>query len=120
MSGKQPEHSPEAHMRERRRGERVLLRIPLKVFGFNKSNEQVSVDAETVVVSRTGALMRCREALKPGGTLEITNNFTQKSEKFRVVWTSGEAKQGFFDIGVELLNSSKNFWGINFPPPPRS
>jgi hypothetical protein len=105
-------------LRERRRGERVLIRIPIKVFGLARDNKHITEDAETVVVSRTGALLRCHSALKTGGFVEVTNGFTQKGEKFRVVWVSEQPKQGFFDVGIEFVTPHDEFWGIRFPSLP--
>ncbi len=106
--------------RERRRGERVLIRIPVQVHGLSKDNKIVTEDAETVVVSRIGGLLRCRTAFKMGGNAEVTNGFTKKGEKFRVVWVSDQAKQGFFDVGIEFLTPAEEFWGISFPAPARA
>jgi hypothetical protein len=106
---------PEAPFRERRRGERVLIRIPVKVHGPAKDHKQVTEDAETVAVSRIGALLRCRSAFKMGGQVDVTNGFTRKGEKFRVVWVSEQAKQGFYDVGIEFLTPHEEFWGISFP-----
>jgi hypothetical protein len=110
----------EPQFRERRRGERVLIRIPVKIHGLAKDNKLVTEDAETVVVSRVGALLRCRVALKMGGSAEVTNGFTRKGEKFRVVWVSEQPKQGYFDIGLEFLTPHDEFWGISFPASSRA
>lgn len=104
-------------MRERRRGERVLIRIPLTVHGLAKDNKHITEDAETIVVSRNGALLRCRSIFKIGGHVEITNGFTKSCEKFRVVWSSEQPKQGHYDIGIEFLTPHEDFWGIRFPAP---
>jgi hypothetical protein len=107
--------SGEGSFRERRRGERVLIRIPVTVHGLTRDNKHVTQDAETVVVSRVGALLRCHSAFKAGSQLDVTNSFTRQTEKFRVVWISETPKQGFFDIGVEALHSRDEFWGLSFP-----
>jgi hypothetical protein len=111
--------SSEPQMRERRRGERVLLRVPVKIFGTTRDNKQVAGEAETVVVSRSGALLRSRVAFKNGADVEITHCFTEQTETFRVVWGSEQAKEGRFDIGIELLVPRPDFWGVAFPDPPR-
>lgn len=108
--------SSEPPIRERRRGERVLIRIPITLYGLTKDNRHISEQAETAVVSRTGALVRARTAFKPGGTVDLTNSFSKEAEKFRVVWVSEQQKQGYFDLGVEMLTPRDDFWGIKFPP----
>jgi len=104
---------------ERRRGERVLLRIPLKVHSVDPGGPHINEEAVAVVVSRYGALIRLSAAPKVGATLEVLNGFSQEVEKFRVVWASAEMREGRHDIGVELIVKRENFWGIRFPGPGR-
>jgi hypothetical protein len=106
-------------MRERRRSERVLLRVPVKIFGTTRDNKPMAGEAETVVVSRSGALLRSRLAWKTGSTMEITHGFTERTESFRVIWGSEQAKEGRYDFGIELLHPVQDFWGVAFPPLPR-
>jgi len=110
--------SAEQPIRERRRGERVLIRIPITLYGLTKDNRHHSEQAETAVVSRTGALVRAHTAFKPGGTVQVTNGFSKEEETFKVVWVSDQQKQGYFDVGVEMMSPREEFWGIRFPPRP--
>lgn len=105
----------DAHGRGRRRSERVLLRIPVILYGLTRENQHVSQEAETAIVSRHGALLRSRLAFKAGGTLELTNNFSKDAEEFRVISVSEEQKEGMFDLAVEMLRPRDDFWGITFP-----
>jgi hypothetical protein len=100
---------------EQRRGERVLLRVPIKIYALDHENKHINEAAETAVVSRFGALIRTSAPLKHGSHLEVMNTFTQDTEKFRVIWVSEKAKEGKFDVGVEILNPRDDFWGIRFP-----
>lgn len=106
----------QAPMSERRRGERVLLRVPIKIYAIDHDNKHFNENAETVVVSRFGALIRTSVPLKHGSHMELMNNFTQDTEKFRVVWVAEKAKEGKFDAGVEILSPRDDFWGVRFPP----
>ncbi len=105
----------ESPFRERRRGERVIIRIPVTLYGLTKDNHHISEEAETVAISRTGALVRSHSSFKTGGVVEITNNFSKQADKFRVVWASDAQKQGCFDLGIEMLTPHDDFWGISFP-----
>ena len=102
--------------RERRRSERVLIRIPIKVLGTDSVGKEVKIDAEAVVVSRHGALIHVNAELIPNSHIHITNAFTRKQELFRVVWVGERKAESGYDVGVELLNPSDVFWGISFPP----
>lgn len=106
-------------MSERRRAERVMIRIPVKVYGIGKDGQHINESAETAVVSRHGALLRLSTPLKNATPLEVMNNFTQKIEKFRVVWVSDKPKEGKFDVGIEFVAPPEEFWGVRFPERPR-
>jgi c-di-GMP-binding flagellar brake protein YcgR len=110
--------SPEPSARERRRNDRVVLRIPITIFGMNKDNQHISLEAETADISRGGALLLSSNAFRPGTILEITSKFTKQCEKFRVVWSSDQQKHGNFEVGIEMLTPRDDFWGITFPSRP--
>jgi hypothetical protein len=110
--------SSEQPPRDRRRSERVILRIPVTVYGMTKDNRHLSEEAETADISRGGALVHSRTAFRPGGIVEITSKFSKQCEKFRVVWVSEEQKQGCFEVGIEMLTPRDDFWGITFPSRP--
>ena len=105
----------ELPIRERRRGERVIIRIPVILYGLTKDNHHISEEAETVAISRTGALVRSRSQFKTGGVIELTNSFSKQADKFRVVWASDAARQGCYDLGLEMLTPRDDFWGLSFP-----
>lgn len=110
----------EPKIRERRRGERVLIRVAIKIYGIGKDGKHVNEDAEAVVISRIGALVRAVTPLKPGSSLEVRHGLSQETERFRVVWVGERAKEGRFDMGIELIETREEFWGIRFPPADRS
>ncbi len=101
-------------LNERRRGERVLIRIPVTVRVQGPGDIPME-DTETVVVSQYGALLKFSRRLPPGTPLEIKNRFSNRVEKFRVVWSGETARDGRYDLGVEILNPESDFWGIRFP-----
>ena len=104
---------------ERRRGERVFLRISIRVSGTGKDGKRVNEAGQVAVVNRNGALIRLKTPLKPGSTTEVLNESTSENLIFRVVWVSERAREGQFDMGVELAEPREEFWGIRFPPAER-
>ena len=107
--------SPEMPIRERRRSDRVLLRIPITLYGLSKDNQHVTVEAETADISRVGALINAPSAFRLGTILEVTSKYTRQCEKFRVIWISPEQKHGKYEVGIEMLTPRDDFWGITFP-----
>jgi hypothetical protein len=106
----------ELQMREKRRGERVLIRIPIEIKGVGEDGSAVNGPAEAVVVSRYGALLRTTTLPKKGSDLTITHGFSKEVENFKVVWLPEKQSDGGWDVGVEAGNPREDFWGIRFPP----
>ena len=103
-------------MLERRRSSRVSTRIPVKVF----SNEiQGPLDTEAIAVSRCGALIRVPFSPELGSRIEVLNGISQEKREFRVVRVEAKGN-GLYELGLEILYPSRNFWGIQFPGERRS
>lgn len=101
---------------ERRRAQRVMIRIPIHLHGTSTNGGALNESAEAVVVSRCGALLQTRSPLASGAVIEVRNQFSLSTEKFRVVWATGLQATGQYDAGVELLAAREDFWGVHFPP----
>ena len=110
--------SAEPKVRERRRGERVLIRVAIEIHGTGKDGKPVHGPAEAVVVNRNGALLRITNPMKIGSTLEVLQGAQAKARVFRVVWCSDRPREGRYDVGVELVEPCEELWGIRFPPAP--
>jgi PilZ domain-containing protein len=103
-------------MLERRRSSRVSTRIPVKIF----SNEiQGPLDTEAIAVSRYGALIRVPFSPELGSRIEVLNGRSQEMREFRVIRVQAKAN-GLYELGLEILYPSRNFWGIQFPGERRS
>jgi hypothetical protein len=108
--------STEPRPKERRRGERVLIRIAIQVNGTGKDGKPVHSPAEAVVVNRNGALLRVPHSLKTGSTLEVYQGEEKQAKVFRVIWCSDRPREGRHDVGIELVEPCEELWGIRFPP----
>jgi PilZ domain-containing protein len=102
-------------MIERRRASRVLIRIPIKVFSNGFNGEPLDTPAEAIAVSRTGALLRTPFQPALGSRIEVLNGLSQETQEFRVIRVSDSKDDGSFELGVEILYPTRNFWGIQFP-----
>jgi hypothetical protein len=105
-------------MRERRRGERVRIRIPVQLFTDSWDGHPVRAAAEAIEVNRWGALLHTPIALGKGTTVEVMNTLSEEVNEFRVVRVAEEKTDGLFEVGIESLSPFRNFWGIQFPEPP--
>lgn len=110
----------EPKIHERRRGERILLHIPVHISGTSKDGKHINETSLVVAVSRNGALLRTKTPLKPASTVDVIQGQSAAALTFRVVWGSERAREGQFDVGVELTEPREEFWGIRFPSPDRA
>jgi hypothetical protein len=99
----------------RRRSQRVLLRMPIQVIVRGAGNQHVSEDAFTSSVNAHGALIYLSLKAEPGQKIIIKNTVTEEEQFVRVV-RSNPAPEGKFEVAVEFLRPAPKFWRIAFPP----
>jgi PilZ domain-containing protein len=102
-------------MIERRRSSRVFIRIPIKVYGYGIHGQTLDTPAEAVAVSRTGALVMAPFEPALGSRVEVFNTLSDDTQEFRVIRVTGAKEPGMFELGLEILYPTHNFWGIQFP-----
>ena len=107
-------------MLERRRSSRIPIRIPVKVFRRDSDGEITDAAAESVAVSRYGALIRTPYSPDLGARIEVLNGLSQETQEFRVIRISDAKEDGQYELGVETLYPTHNFWGIQFPDESRA
>lgn len=94
---------------ESRRSSRVPLKIVIAARGLS---EPLITDAETIVVNRHGARIRCTAPLHVGLEIEVHVIITDKRSAAKVVYADPKRPQV---CGIELAKPD-NIWGISFPP----
>lgn len=99
----------------RRRSERVLIRVPVRINGITRQGRHVAEKGEAVIISRHGALLKTGNDLQPGTEVDLENPTTHETAKFRVVWASDRPADGRWDIGLEFAAGNANLWGIGLP-----
>ena len=102
-------------MLERRRFARVFIRIPVQLFSNTLDGEPLVTLAEAIAVSRCGALVRAPIEPALGSRVEVLNGVSQEVQEFRVIRVNNSKDQGVFELGLEMLYPTRNFWGIQFP-----
>jgi hypothetical protein len=98
---------------ERRRAQRVLLRMPVVIHIAGKS--QATVNGITHTVSASGAMILVPDPLPEGTKLTIENPKTQMRVEAKVVRPPQFTGEGSL-IPVEFSTPSPTFWNIFFPP----
>jgi hypothetical protein len=97
---------------ERRRAQRVLLRVPVRLKIAGKTQ---AIDGATHTVSATGALLALSEALPQGTKLTIENITTQKVVEAQVPRPAQYSSEGSL-VPIEFTVPAPNFWNVFFPP----
>ena len=103
---------------KRRQSGRVNMRVPVEVRYEAADGNPFEEKTHTGVVSVHGAMVRISCKLEMGSELELTNHFSQRTAKFRVVWVRGTEESGPWEIGIESVQPLGDFWGVRFPPQP--
>lgn len=97
---------------------RHLRRSPRKVATIlvRLSSEKIGgaweEDTETVLVSRYGALVRCKHSAKAGETIHVIRADTGEKALARVAWQRPSGNDDV-RIGVEFV-TCENFWGLDW------
>ncbi len=99
---------------ERRRAQRVLLRIPVLVHIEGKANP---INGTTHTVSASGAMIILPQGLPTGTKISIENPKTQKKVEAHVVRPPVMNAEGSL-VPIEFTTPSPQFWNIFFPPNP--
>jgi PilZ domain-containing protein len=97
---------------ERRRAQRVLLRMPVLVHLPGRAKP---IEGFTHTVSASGAMIILAEGLPSGTKLSLENPRTQKKVEAHVVRPPQLNAEGSL-MPVEFTTPSPQFWNIFFPP----
>lgn len=100
---------------EKRRSDRLMLTIPLRVQGVDARGEAFETLARTVNLSRHGAQVRIPRSLSIGQTIRLVNPLTRIEADFRIVAPLSPSTEQGGDYGVECLDVLGNIWQIHFP-----
>ena len=107
--------SNHAPIPNRRRSQRVLLRLPILIVARGADNQHVSENAFTINVSAHGALLLLSMRVSLNQKILIRHPETLEEQFVRVVHIT-PAAEGKSEVGVEFLKAAPKFWRISFPP----
>jgi PilZ domain len=99
----------------RRRSQRVLMKIPVRVSGQTGTKSVFEEDTHTLAVSAHGASLVVATAVSRGqrfAMLNLTTNETLECVVAHIGGFPGEPIQ----VGVEFMLPNPMFWRVAFPP----
>ena len=97
---------------DRRRQSRVVVELPVKIWGMDTHARPFFQPASLRTISGRGATLQGVSAqLKPGDVVDLQYQGTKA--QFRVVWLgkSGTEMQG--EVGVENISSEVQLWDVD-------
>ena len=112
LHGVRPALQRQPTAEERRRAQRVLLRIPVMVHLKDKAEP---INGTTHTVSATGAMIILPQGLTEGTKFVLENPKTQQKVEVNVVRPSQLNQEGSL-VPIEFLTPAPQFWNIFFPP----
>jgi PilZ domain len=99
----------------RRRSQRVLMTVPVRVAGQAGAGQHFEEETQTVAISAHGALILVSTQVYRGQRLTVSN--LQTKAALECVVAHIEKSQGSpSQVGVEFLLPNPIFWHVAFPP----
>jgi hypothetical protein len=110
---------PDGHSEfERRRAERVALRVPVFVYGHGLRNEPFHEESSSINVNHHGALLSLSRKVKSGQELLLTNPATHAEQPCRVIFLKQKKQKKTMEVGVAFSEPAPDFWGLPEEAPP--
>ena len=104
-----------ANPAERRRSERVMLRMRITVIAEDTTRKRQQFEALTQVVNAHGGLMKVQMELHVGQPMLLVNPQNKVEQGCRVVRVDDTA-EGDFAVAFEFDTPNPKFWPVVFPP----
>jgi hypothetical protein len=99
----------------RRRSERVMLQMRIKVIAEDLERKRQQEEALTLVVNAHGGLMKMKMELHVGQPMLLVNPKNKVEQSCRVVRVEDTA-EGNFSVAFEFDKPNPKFWPVVFPP----
>ncbi len=112
-----PETETQTTEQTRRRSDRILAPISIRVIGNDANRIAFSEDAVTVSFNQQGARISLTHSLLLDDVILILNKRTQIEDEFRVVGAFDQVIGDRREWGVESQDPQTKIWGIEFSPP---
>ncbi len=101
---------------QKRRSDRLMLTIPLRVHWTDSTGAKIKAEGRTLVLNRHGARIQIGEKLTVGSLVRIVNLINNREAEFHVVGPTAPPSEKGGEWGVEYSNPKEDIWGIRFPP----
>jgi hypothetical protein len=100
----------------RRRSERVMLRMKVTVIAEDVQRQPRQEEALTLVVNAHGGLLQMKMDVYVGQSMRLVNPQNHVEQDCRVVRVDDTSTE-FFSVAFEFDQPNPKFWPVVFPPP---
>ncbi len=107
-------HSP-THAGARRRSQRVLMQVGIRVRGKDAQGKDFEEFTETLAINAHGALVLLNARVTSGSVVHVKHNKTEEEQECHVAFL-GPVRNSKAEIGVEFSSPRPTFWRVAFPP----
>jgi len=105
-----------------RQSDRVSFRMPVEASWYDSGGIAVKQTAQTLLVSRNGAVLRLPEKLSTGQAITLrrqNEGDDWKTTRARIVAEIDHEPDGFL-YAIAILEARSDFWDIEFPSPQKA
>src|SRR6059036_800398 len=99
----------------RRRSQRVLMQVPLRLRGVDAQGQNFEEFTETLAINAHGALVLLAARLTSGAAVHMRHNKTEEEQECHVAFL-GPVRGGKGELGLEFTAPRPTFWRVAFPP----
>jgi hypothetical protein len=103
------------HPGPRRRSQRVLMQVSVRIRGNDAQGKAFQEEAATLAINAHGALVPVQSRLTSGSKVFMQHKQTQEEQECLVVFL-GPVRSGKAEIGLEFSTPRPGFWRVAFPP----
>lgn len=103
------------HSGARRRSQRVLMQVAVRIRGTDAQGKAVEEETETLAINAHGALVLLESRLTSGSKVQLQHKKTQEEHECHVAFL-GPVRSGKAEIGLEFSSPHPTFWRVAFPP----
>lgn len=107
--------NPSANPVARRRSQRVLMQVAIRIRGDNAQGTPFEEETETLAINAHGALILLQARVTSGSKVLLKHKRTEEEQECYVVFL-GPVRSGKAEIGLEFSSPRPTFWRVAFPP----
>jgi hypothetical protein len=99
----------------RRRSQRVLMQVPVRIRGVDSLGKSIEEETETLAINAHGALILLEARFTSGAKVLLHHKKTLEEQECHIAFL-GPVRAGKAEIGLEFTGPNPNFWRVAFPP----